>query len=267
MRLRSMLFAPGNSERKLRRALEGEADAVIADLEDSVPPAQKGEARAIVTEMLASTPARCLRFVRVNGARSGLLEADLAALAGMPLDGIVLPKADPSLAGRNIGRPVIAIVETAAGMAGVDEVAAAPGVHALLLGSVDLALELRLRARPDGAELSFYRSRLVLSSAVAGIAAPLDGVHVDLRDAVGLAEQCNLARTFGMGGKACIHPAQVEIVNRVFSPTEAEREDAARIVEAYDDALADGSGAISLDGRMIDLPVVEHARRMLSNDA
>lgn len=261
-----MLFAPGNSERKLRRALEEPADAVIADLEDAVSLAEKAEARAIVADVFGGSSPGPARFVRVNGRTSGLLEEDLSALAGLQLDGIVLPKAEPDPSRPSLELPVVAIIETAAGMAGAARVAATPGVQALMLGSVDLALELRIRPRPDGAELAYFRSALVLDSAAAGVAAPIDGVHVDVGDLVGLEEQAQLARSFGMGGKACIHPSQVAVVNEVFAPSSRELEHARRVVEAYAEAVKAGSGVIALDGRMIDYPVFEQARRLLADE-
>jgi citrate lyase subunit beta/citryl-CoA lyase len=267
MRLRSILFVPGNSERKLRRALGEPADAIVADLEDAVPAAEKEEARAIVAAVFAGTaPGGPARFVRVNGAGSGLLEADLSALAGVALDGIVVPKAEPEDGLPPLPHAVVPIVETAAGAAGARGLARSPGVLALMLGAIDLALELRLRPRRDGAELAFFRSTLVLESALAGIAAPLDGVHVDVRDLEGLEEQARLARSFGMGGKACIHPAQVAVVNAVFAPGSEELEHARRVVAAYSAAVASGSGALALDGRMIDRPVYEQARRLLADE-
>lgn len=265
-RFRSLLFAPGNSEQKLRRALEEPADIVIADLEDAVSPAEKAEARAIVAAVFARPAPGPARFVRVNSSASGLLEEDLAALAGLKLDGMVLPKAEPGPSRLPLELPVIAIIETAVGMAGAGGVAATPGVQALMLGSVDLALELRLRPRPDGTELAYFRSALVLASAVAGLAAPIDGVYVDVSDPDGLEEQAQLARSFGMGGKACIHPSQVAVVNDIFAPSSREVEHARRVVEAYAEAVKAGSGVIALDGRMIDYPVFEHARRLLASE-
>lgn len=267
VRLRSILFAPGNSERKLRRALDEPADAIVADLEDSVPAAEKAEARAIVADVLASAPAGCARFVRVNGADTGLLEEDIASLAGLRLDGLMLPKAEPDALRRVGSLSVIALVETARGMTRAGAIASSGGVVALMLGAVDLGLELRLLPRRDGAEIAYFRSALVLESAAAGLGPPVDGVYLDTRDLEGLEEESSRARAFGMGGKACIHPAQVPVVNTVFSPTAEELEHAHRVIEAYESASATGSGVVALEGRMIDLLVVEQARRLLAGEA
>ena len=155
--------------------------------------------------------------------------------------------------------PIIAIVETASGLQESEDVACAPGVRALLLGAVDLGVQLRLTPRVDGLELPFARSKLVMDSAAAGIAAPIDAVHVQLSDENGLRRECELARSLGFGGKACIHPRQVPVVERAFAPTPAELDRARRVVEAYEAALRDGAGVARVDGEMVDLPVYERA--------
>ena len=265
--LRSLLFAPGSDEHKLRRALQAGADAVVADLEDAVAPGQKDEARALVAHVLRETPSAAAVMVRVNGTDSPHFERDLQLVQGLPLQAIVLPKATPESVealGRE-GPPVIALVETAQGLRLSYETASHPRVEALVLGAVDLGLELGLESRPDGQKVLFARSQLVLDSAAAGIRGPFDLVHLDVRDGEGLEAECRLARSLGFRGKACVHPAQVDIVNAVFAPGEDEVARARRIVEAYARGIADGRGAVALDGEMIDLPVVERARKLLAD--
>jgi citrate lyase subunit beta/citryl-CoA lyase len=131
---------------------------------------------------------------------------------------------------------------------------------------VDLALELRTIPRADAQELLFARSSLVVDSAAAGLRPPIDRVWVDVRDASGLAEDCALARTLGFRGKACIHPGQVAVVADAFGPSDAEVARAHAIVAAYDEAVADGRGVVALDGEMIDVPVVERARELLTHE-
>ncbi|MGH3057130.1 MAG: HpcH/HpaI aldolase/citrate lyase family protein [Gaiellaceae bacterium] len=263
---RSLLFAPGNDERKLEKALAAGADAVVADLEDSVPAAEKEAARTVARRVLGGAATPSLVAVRINAAGTEQWGADLQAVADLELDALVLPKATPDAVGAlgPDGPPVIAIVETALGVRHAYETARMPRVAALVLGAVDLGLELGLEPRADGQEVLYARSRLVVDSAAAGLRSPFDVVHVDTRDDDGLEAEARLARSLGFRGKACIHPAQVAIVNRVFSPTEEERERARRVVEAYERGLADGRGAVALDGEMIDLPVVERARRILA---
>ena len=266
--LRSLLFAPGSDERKLRRALQTGADAVIADLEDAVAPARKDEARALVARVFGDEGSAAATMVRVNGTDSPHFERDLELVQKLPLQAIVLPKATPESvdALRPDGPPVIAIVETAQGLRLAYETASHPRVEALVLGAVDLGLELGLESRPDGQEVLFARSKLVMDSAAAGIRGPFDIVHVDVRDEEGLEAESRLARSLGFRGKVCIHPAQVDIVNAVFAPGEDELARARRIVESYTQGIAEGRGAVALDGEMIDLPVFERARLLIADN-
>ena len=266
--LRSLLFAPGSDERKLRRALQTGADAVIADLEDAVAPARKDEARALVARVFGDEGSAAAAMVRVNGTDSPHFERDLELVRRLPLQAIVLPKATPESVDAlgPDGPPVIAIVETAQGLRLAYETASHPRVEALVLGAVDLGLELGLESRPDGQEVLFARSKLVMDSAAAGIRGPFDLVHVDVRDEEGLEAESRLARSLGFRGKACIHPAQVDIVNAVFAPGEDELARARRIVESYTQGIAEGRGAVALDGEMIDLPVFERARLLIADN-
>ena len=257
--VRSLLFAPGSDERKLRKALESAADTVVADLEDAVAPAEKEAARELVARIRPP-------IVRLNGAGTRWFADDLAMAEGLSLDAVVLPKATPeSIAalGRD-GPPVIAIVETAQGVRLAYETACAPRVAALILGAVDLAAEVGLEPRPDGLEILYARSKIVLDSVAAVIRPPFDIVHVDTDDDEGLEAECRLARSLGFRGKACIHPQQVPIVNRVFAPSKADVEWARKVIETYDQGVSEGRGAVALNGAMIDLPVVERARRVLA---
>ena len=263
---RSFLFAPASDERKLAKALDAGADAVIADLEDAVVAAEKERARGVATSLLHEPRADVLRLVRVNAVGTPWFADDLAAARELELDGIVLPKATPdaapALAG--LGAPVVAIVETAAGVRLAYELAVVPEVACLMLGAVDLGLELGLEPRPDGLELLYARSSLVVASAAAGLRAPLDQVWVDVRDGEGLRRDCALGRSLGFRGKACVHPAQVPVVNEAYAPSQVELGRAQEVVEAYERAAAEGAGAVALDGEMIDLPVVERARQLLA---
>jgi citrate lyase subunit beta / citryl-CoA lyase len=263
---RSFLFAPGSDPGKLRQALASDADAVVADLEDGVVPAEKTGARETVADALAGA-GKTLRLVRVNGAGTPWHEDDLAWVAGLPLDGIVLPKATPDgiAAVTALGLPVVAIAETPDGVRRAYETASVPGVAALMLGAVDLGLALGLEPRPDGLEILYARSSLVLDAAAARIRAPIDRVWTSIRDADGLEADCRLARSLGLRGKACIHPAQIAVVNAAFTPSSAELERARSVVDAFDRAAAGGSGAVAFDGEMIDLPVVERARQLLTD--
>lgn len=205
-------------------------------------------------------------MVRVNGAETEWFADDVALTGELELDAVVLPKATPESveALGPEGPPIIAIVETAQGLRVAYETAASPRVELLMLGSVDLGVELRLEQRPDGLEILYARSQLVIDSAAAEIGAPIDVVHLDFRDLAGLEESARFARSLGFGGKACIHPDQVAIVNRVFAPESEDVEWARRVVEAYERGEREGKGAVALEGTMVDLPVVERARQVLA---
>lgn len=261
--VRSLLFVPGDDERKVARAFDSGADAVIVDLEDGVAPDRKEHARRLAAAV--PPPDGPLWLIRVNAPDTGWGRADLAALADLPVDALVVPKVDPStmdLLGD--GPPVLALVETAAGLRGAFQVATRPRVVGLMLGGADLGAELGWQPRADGLELLHARSALVLDAAAAGVRSPFDVVFLDPRDADGLRAEATFARSLGLGGKACIHPAQVAVVNDVFSPAPAEVEAAAEIVAEFDRALARGRGVTVVRGRMVDAPVVARARVTLA---
>lgn len=260
--VRSLLFAPGDDARKLTKALESEADAVIADLEDGVGSARKDVARACVTQVFAEIPhGRVRRMVRINPGEP----RDLDVIACLELDAIVVPKSTPdAIAALGLdGPPVIALVETASGTRAAFAIASSPRVVALMLGSLDLSAELGLPRNPAAGALLYASSKLVIDSAAACISAPFDGVFPDTQDAVGLSAEIDRARGAGFGGKACIHPDQVGPVNRAFGSSAIELTWARAALDAYERAEMSGAGVASLDGEMVDLPIAIRARRIL----
>jgi citrate lyase subunit beta/citryl-CoA lyase len=264
--VRSLLFAPGSDSRKLERALASDADAVVADLEDSVAAAEKGRARDVLAGLFASPGAGPGRMVRVNGADTDYFANDVEAVAAMQLMAIVLPKATPeSVAALGPdGPPVVAIVETAQGVRLSYETASSDRVVALVLGAADLGAQLWLEPREDNQELLFARSKLVIDSAAAGIRAPFDVVHLNVEDDAGMEAEALLARSLGLRGKACIHPRQVPVANRVFRPSEAEVGWARDVLAAYDIAERDGRGALVVQGGLVDLALVRRARMIMA---
>ncbi len=284
---RSWLFVPGDSERKQARALESGADALILDLEDSVAPARRKDAReriaALLGERRGKRAAQRL-WVRVNGLASGELLDDLTAiLAGAP-DGIVLPKVSSleeiveahhylsalerreSLRAGSTRLLVIA-TETARAVLGIEGFAAgAPRLAGLTWGAEDLgaALGVRGRVEADGSLTPVFelaRSLCLLAAAAAGVPA-IDGVHAELRDREGLARELARARRDGFSGKLAIHPDQVDLINTAFTPTDTEIARARRVVAAF--AAAPDVGVTSLDGQMIDRPHLVQAERLLA---
>ena len=214
---RSLLYVPAHDADALVAAYASGADAVVADLEDSVPAERKEEARRVVAAVLPGA-AGAARLVRINAPDTGLSEDDLAAIAELDLDALVLPKATPDAVAAlgSAGPPLIAVIESAAGLRQAYEVAAAPRVAALALGAFDLAVDLRLERRPDALELLYARSKLVVDSAAAGVRAPFDRAFPNLDDAAGLEADAVFAHSLGFGGKNCTHASQPLVVNRVF---------------------------------------------------
>jgi citrate lyase subunit beta/citryl-CoA lyase len=266
---RSFLFVPGSEERKLVRALESDADAVVVDLEDAVAPGEKAAARALTARVVGEVETNAVRLVRVNAVGTEWHDADVASVEATEADGIVLPKATAAAAtavGARIDLPVVAIVETAAGLRDAFAIASHASVGVLMLGAVDLGLDLGLEPREDALEILFARSSLVVDSAAAGIRAPVDRVWVDVRDLAGLARDCAVARSLGFRAKALVHPDQIAPTHAAFAPSNEELQRAREIVAAYERAAADGRGVVALDGEMIDAPVVERARELLSDE-
>ncbi len=261
MSARSFLFVPGDRPERFSKAYDSGADVVILDLEDGVKPDRKVFAREAISGWLsAEHPVH----VRVNGARTEWFEADLAVAARAGVAGVMLPKAETAAQIGLVSKAVqgkvgvLALVETVLGILDARPLAAAPGVERLAFGSVDFQLDSGIQG--DGDELLYARSRLVLASRAAGILAPLDGVTTDLDNPERIAADVERARRLGFGGKLCIHPRQVEAVNKGFKPSEREIAWARAVVEAADAA---GAGAIRLGGEVVDRPVVERAKAML----
>jgi citrate lyase beta subunit len=214
---RSLLFLGADDPARLSAAFEAGADAVVADLEDFTPPDRKDAARRVLAEVFPSARGAA-RLVRINVPGTAPAAADLDAIAGLELDAIVVPKATPAgiaMLGRD-GPPIIAIIESAAGLHSAYEVARCERVGALVLGANDLGADLRLEPRPDAMELLYARSKVVSDSAAAGIRAPFDRVFNRSDDRDGLEADARFARSLGFGGKGCTHVSQPSVVNRVF---------------------------------------------------
>jgi citrate lyase subunit beta/citryl-CoA lyase len=260
---RSYLFVPANRCERIPKALASGADAVIVDLEDAVPPADKDAARASLPQALpAATPV----LLRINGQGTPWFEADRALCSLPGLAGIVLPKAESAETIAELhaatGLMVLPTVESARGLAQLDALAAAPGTQRLIFGSIDLRLDLGVPG--DEPVLDPYRMQLVLASRLAGLPPPVDGVSLQFDAPDPVEADTRRSATLGFTGKLCIHPRQIAPVHRGFAPSEAEIAWAQRVVEA--DAQATGR-AVALDGQMVDRPVVERARAILARAA
>lgn len=270
--MRSLLFVPADSEKKLPKALVSAADVVILDLEDSVALADKPKARALAREVLSSPRGRARLFVRVNALSSGLTGADLDAVAASKPDGLLLPKSE---SGADVKRlitmarlPVLAIAtETAAAMFNLGTYGdCGPELIGLTWGMEDLAAALGAQSNRDAqgrptAPYELARTLCLIGARAAGVA-PVDGVYANFRDLAGLEAQCREAVRDGFTAKMCIHPDQVEAINRLFTPAPEAIAKARRIVEAF--AQAGDAGVIGLDGEMLDVPHLKAAEALLA---
>jgi citrate lyase subunit beta / citryl-CoA lyase len=277
---RSYLYVPGDQPRMLARALDRGADAVIVDLEDAVAAAAKTAARAAVAEWLRSVAGHrgVEIWVRINQGVTG--HDDAAAVVGSELTGVVAAKTQSAtelvaldeilrraeaVAGLPSGEmAVVPLLESAAAILHASAIGCAPRVRRLHIGEADLRADLGL---PDGdgdPELLYVRSQVVLVSAACGLAPPVAPVSTDFRDPERLRASTRELARLGFVGRACIHPAQVEVVNDVFTPTPAEVERARALVTRFEQAAATDGVLLDDDGRMVDEAVVRQARRLLA---
>lgn len=260
---RSLAFVPANNGRFLEKSRALPADIVCLDLEDSVPPAQKDEARSMAREELLSGHAGRL-FLRTNPPGSGLVEADMRAV-GPGLDGVVVPKVSDGAqldgviselerAEEREGLPrleVLPSIESAGGVCNAREIASRPRVRALVFGVFDFLDDMGVEYSKGAPGAAYARARVPVEARAAGRAA-IDAIWQDLNDAPGLERDCAEGRALGYAGKSVIHPGQLEAVHRAYRPTGAELEWARRVRGAYEESAASGRGATTVDGVMID---------------
>lgn len=277
---RTYMFTPGNHPRRVEKVFTLPSDAVILDLEDAVAISEKEATRALIVEALRQ-PRDVRAYVRVNDLGTPFCFNDLVTVVGPWLDGVMLPKvetaaqietADWLLA--NLERAqgmaegsvdLLPIVETGLGLSNARAIAASrPRVKRLSFGAADFCKDMGMCWTAGEAELTPARAEIVLASRVARIEPPLDSVWIALKDSDGLVASAHRVKDLGFQGKLCIHPDQIGPVNDVFTPTEEEAAFAEKVVAAFEQAEAAGEAAIQVEGRMIDYPVVEEARRTLA---
>jgi citrate lyase subunit beta/citryl-CoA lyase len=282
-KMRSWLFAPGDSERKMTKASDSAADIVLLDLEDSVSPENKPAARTAVADFLKTREDKHRIWVRVNPLRSGEIEADLDAIMGAAPGGLFLPKAegkadvealDAMLTIReaeygiqNRSTHVAALVtETPKAMFHCGDYEGAPRLIAMSWGAEDLssALGSRVQHQADGSYMPMYEMarNLCLLGAVAAGCAPIETVMPEFRDLDKLRERALMVRGQGYRGMLAIHPAQVDVINEAFTPSAEEIAHARAIVQAFADNP--GAGTVGLDGQMLDRPHLALAERLLA---
>jgi citrate lyase subunit beta / citryl-CoA lyase len=273
---RSVLYMPGANERALVKAEALPADALILDLEDAVAPDAKGEARERVCEAAASGRyGRREVTIRINGAGTPWHDDDLRAVAAAGPAAVVVPKVDSAGAVRAIekaldaggapdGTAIWAMLETPVATLRAEEIcAASERLTVLVMGTNDLAKELQAEHVPGRQPLLAALGLCLLATRTTGKVI-LDGVYNDIADAEGFEAECRQGRQLGFDGKTLIHPSQLEPCNRVFAPAADEVERAGRVIEAFEQAEAEGRGVVTVDGRMVENLHVEQARRTLA---
>ena len=272
---RSVLYMPGSKERALEKARSLPADALIIDLEDAVAPAEKASARDIVrAEGRSGAFGGREVAIRINGLDTEWGAADLVAAAEAGPDAVLVPKVESAeqlaeVAARldyhdaPVDTAIWAMIETPLGVLRAAEIAAAPRLAALVLGTNDLAKDLRATHTPDRQPVLTALGLTLLAARAHGLAC-LDGVHNALRDEAGLRAACEQARAMGFDGKTLIHPAQIAIANEAFAPSPAALAEAREMAAAYDAAMARGEGVAVVDGRIVENLHVENARRLIA---
>jgi citrate lyase subunit beta/citryl-CoA lyase len=265
--MKTWLFVPGNEPEKVRKALASAADVVIVDWEDAVASGHKEHAREVTRAALAQNHARGRVVLRINSYRSVEYADDIVALADLPISAIMLAKvSNPEEVQQlaTLGRAIIPLIESAVGIENAYQIAKAhPLVERLVLGTMDLMADLGSQWEPDGPSFQYLRARVLVAGQAAGLAGSIDGVYPLLGDLDGLHREATTARKLGFVGKLVIHPRQIEVVRRVFSPTAEEIEDARQTIAAFGEAVAAGRSAIRIGERFIDPPMVLWAQNIL----
>ncbi|MBI4305386.1 MAG: CoA ester lyase [Chloroflexi bacterium] len=280
MRIRNPIFVPGNRQTMLEKAAGFAADCIVLDLEDSVPLGEKENARRLVALAIPSLARAGQRIVvRVNALHTGLTSLDLEAATGPSVDGISIGKVRSvadiadcdqllSAAESKVGLAhgqirLIPWLETAAGIVrGCEIASASPRILAIAFGAEDYTREIGVPRTDEGVEIQYARAAVALAAHAAGVI-PLDTPYMPFRDLAGLERDSAVARQLGFKGKFAVHPDQLTVIRKTFSPNPEEVDYARRVVEAWDVASAKGRGAIDLEGKLIDVPVVERARKLL----
>ena len=278
---RSMLFLPGNNPNMLINGNCLGADAVIFDLEDAVAPAQKDAARILVRNTMRYMDFQgCERIVRINATDTEYWQADLDEIMPQKPELILLPKTSTAedalkadaymtqleeklgFAPNTVG--LMPLIETALGVENAFSIATSTSrIQAIFLGAEDLTADLQCKRTKAGTEIAYARSRMVMAARAAGVQV-YDTPFTDVNDDEGIVTDTQYAKGLGFSGKASISPRHVEVINRIFSPTEQEIDYAYEVLEAIELAARQGKGAIALHGKMIDAPIVTRAKQTVA---
>lgn len=267
---RSLLFMPGDDRQKIEKGIATRPDCVIMDMEDGVALNRKAEARqGIVAALKELDFAGVEKIVRINAMDSDLAEEELEAVLPVSPEALLVPKVESAaevawvLHRIPIDLPLLIMIETAKGIVNLPEIAAVPGLTALVFGAEDLMASVGGLRTPSNHEVAYARSALAVHAAAYGLQA-LDMVYVDFNDEAGLRAEARTALELGYSGKTAIHPKQITPINETFTPSPTELERAQRIVAAHEAHQASGSGAFAFEGKMVDMPVVRAAQAVLA---
>ena len=278
--LRSLLFVPGNTPRMLDRAIGLRPDAFVPDMEDSVPWDEKSNARNVTASYVPELAATGVSVIpRVNSLDSGLLEADLSAVVGPHIFGVSVGKMDnPEIVAEVVnlldraedaagvergGIRLVPWIESAEAIVKVYDICrSSERIVAVALGAEDFTNDMEIKRTDSDSELAYARGAIAVAARAAGVLA-LDTPFFSFRDPVALKANTEMSKAIGFKGRFAIHPAQLDIINGVYSPSEEEISQAQREIESFEEAAAMGRGSTSLDGKVIDVPVVKRAQALI----
>lgn len=276
-----MLFMPGDSLRKITKGTTIAVDTIVMDLEDGVALNRKDEARQTVIEACQTLDfGHRERLIRINPPRTEFVADDMAAVLEAQPDGVVIPKVESAQDLLDIDKQleiaehqhswpagsirILALIESAMGVLMLPHiVSATPRLAALMFGAEDLAGDIGAIRTPAGHEIAYARSAVVTAAAAYKIDA-LDTLFIDFTNPDGLARDCQLGKEMGFCGKMAIHPKQIDIINQCFSPSPEDINHATRLIQAHDQHQAAGTGAFAFEGKMIDMPMIRAAQKILS---
>ena len=271
--LRSVLYMPGINQKAMDKALNLDCDAVVLDLEDAVEVSKKEDSRQLVIRQIENNDyGPRVVVVRVNDLGTKWGEQDVAAVANLPIQAILVPKVSEI---RDISRmvdllnrlgselPIWIMVETPLAIININELARQPRVTALVMGTSDLVVDLCAEHLEERQNISYALQRSIIAARAFGKKI-LDGVHLDFRDLDSLGNVCRLGKSMGFDGKTLIHPDQIPVANDAFSPSEAELDKAKRVIDAWRSAQTRGSGVVEVDGTLVESLHVEEAKRLIS---
>ena len=271
--LRSALYMPGINQKAMDKALNLDCDAVVLDLEDAVEVSKKEDSRQLVSRQIENNDyGPRVVVVRVNDLGTKWGEQDVAAVANLPIQAILVPKVSEI---RDISRmvdllnrlgselPIWIMVETPLAIININELARQPRVTALVMGTSDLVVDLCAEHLEERQNISYALQRSIIAARAFGKKI-LDGVHLDFRDLDSLRNVCRLGKSMGFDGKTLIHPDQIPVANDAFSPSEAELDKAKRVIDAWRSAQTRGSGVVEVDGTLVESLHVEEAKRLIS---